>query len=212
VSARARPAPVAGVSPVGGAPRPATDLNAGQRARRDRIVQAAIRLLETGEYDAIQMRDVAAAADVALATVYRYFSSKEHLYAAALLEWSRSFAEGADLSRLEGSDEERLRRLLRRIVRAFEQWPQMFRAEVALVGSQDARARSCYAEWAERNLSVLQGALPTLSPADAAAVVDVTGVVLASRLREWALGRCSIDDVHRGVQRAVDLIFTFPGP
>ena len=34
------------------------------------------------------MRDVAQEAGVALATVYRYFTSKEHLYAAALLEWA----------------------------------------------------------------------------------------------------------------------------
>jgi hypothetical protein len=34
--------------------------------------------------------------------------------------------------------------------------------------------------------------------------------VLASRLREWAFGRCSIDDVHESVQRTVDMIFTFP--
>ena len=63
----------------------------GQQERRDRIVRAAITLLEHGEYDAIQMRDVAQEAAVALATVYRYFTSKEHLYAAALLEWAANF-------------------------------------------------------------------------------------------------------------------------
>jgi AcrR family transcriptional regulator len=155
-------------------------LTAAQRARRERIVQAAISLLESGEYEAIQMRDVAATAGVALATVYRYFSSKEHLYAAALLDWSKSFAERADVVLEGGSDEERLRELLRRIVRAFERWPQMLRAEV------------------------------TLSAEDAVAVVDITGTVVASRLREWALGRCSIDDVNESVQRTVDMIFTFP--
>jgi AcrR family transcriptional regulator len=188
----------------------ATALSAAQRARRERIVQAAISLLESGEYDAIQMRDVAATAGVALATVYRYFSSKEHLYAAALLDWSRSFAERADVMLEGGSDEERLRELLRRIVRAFERWPQMLRAEVTLTASQDPQARASYAEWATRNRGALEGALPTLSAEDAAAVVDISGTVLASRLREWAFGRCSIDDVHDSVQRTVDMIFTFP--
>ena len=37
------------------------------------------------------MRDVAREAGVALATVYRYFTSKEHLYAAALLDWASNF-------------------------------------------------------------------------------------------------------------------------
>jgi AcrR family transcriptional regulator len=185
-------------------------LTAAQLARRERIVQAAISLLESGEYEAIQMRDVAATAGVALATVYRYFGSKEHLYAAALLDWSKSFADRADVVLEGGSDEERLRALLRRIVRAFERWPQMLRAEVTLTASQDPQARACYAEWASRNRGALEAALPTLSAEDAAAVVDITGTVLASRLREWALGRCSIDDVHESVQRTVDMIFTFP--
>jgi len=56
----------------------------GQQERRDRIVRAAISLLQHGgEYDEIQMRDVALEAGVTLGTVYRYFTSKEHLYAAA---------------------------------------------------------------------------------------------------------------------------------
>src|SRR3954462_14618402 len=91
-----------------------------QRERRDRIVRGAIALLEAGEYDAIQMRDVAQEAGVALATLYRYFTSKEHLYAAALLEWAGDFASkgrprsgaGAD------TDEARVRALMRRAVRS----------------------------------------------------------------------------------------------
>ena len=33
------------------------------------------------------MRDVASRADVAMGTVYRYFTSKDHLLAAALVHW-----------------------------------------------------------------------------------------------------------------------------
>ena len=40
-----------------------------------------------GGYDAVQMRDVAARANVALGTIYRYFSSKDHLLAEAQVEW-----------------------------------------------------------------------------------------------------------------------------
>src|SRR5471030_2770727 len=95
----------------------------GQQERRDRIVRAAITLLERGEYDAIQMRDVAQEANVALATVYRYFTSKEHLYAAALLEWATNFpGPGRSTRTGHGSDEARLRALMRRAVRAFERY------------------------------------------------------------------------------------------
>src|SRR3954469_16432421 len=98
----------------------------GQQERRERIVRAAITLLEQGEYDAIQMRDVAREAGVALGTVYRYFTSKEHLYAAALLEWADNFPAREQSQRAGGrSDEAELRALMRRAVRAFERYPQM---------------------------------------------------------------------------------------
>ena len=48
---------------------------------------AALELGADGGYDAVQMRDVAASADVALGTIYRYFSSKDALLAAAMVEW-----------------------------------------------------------------------------------------------------------------------------
>jgi len=57
-----------------------------QAARRRRVLDATLRLAAGGGFDAVQMRDVAAAADVALGTVYRYFSSKERLLLEAMAE------------------------------------------------------------------------------------------------------------------------------
>src|SRR4029078_8064673 len=104
-------------------PDPAT-LPAGQQERRDRIVHAAFALLERGEYDAIQMRDVAREAGVALATLYRYFTSKEHLYAAALLAWASDFPRARPApGNGSATGEAQLRALMRRAVRAFEHYP-----------------------------------------------------------------------------------------
>src|SRR4051812_16288504 len=57
-----------------------------QAARRERVIVAACDLAAEGGYDAVQMRDVASQADVALGTLYRYFPSKDHLLIAALAE------------------------------------------------------------------------------------------------------------------------------
>ncbi|MEV6929525.1 TetR/AcrR family transcriptional regulator [Dactylosporangium sp. NPDC051485] len=54
-------------------------LSASQQSRRARILDAAVSLAIGGGYGAVGMREVATAADVALATVYRYFPSKDHL-------------------------------------------------------------------------------------------------------------------------------------
>ena len=55
-----------------------------QRARRQAVLAAAIELAREGGYDAVQMREVAERAGVALGTLYRYFPSKVHLLATAL--------------------------------------------------------------------------------------------------------------------------------
>ncbi len=57
-----------------------------QAARRRRVIDAALRLAADGGFDAVQMRDVATEADVALGTVYRYFASKERLLLEAMAE------------------------------------------------------------------------------------------------------------------------------
>jgi AcrR family transcriptional regulator len=189
-------------------PEPAS-LPRGQQERRDRIVRAAIALLEHGgEYDSIQMRDVAREASVALGTVYRYFTSKEHLYAAALLDWAGNFpGAGPSKRATDQSDEARLRALMRRAVRAFERYPQMMRAEIVLETSTDPNARALFDQFAALNRGVLTSALSSTDPEIAAGIVETANSVLAARLRSWALGRITISEVDRSVQRTIDLIF-----
>jgi TetR/AcrR family transcriptional regulator, cholesterol catabolism regulator len=60
---------------------PATD---DQRARRTAILRAAARLGRSRALDQIQAQEIAAEAGVALRTLYRYYPSKHHVYAAVL--------------------------------------------------------------------------------------------------------------------------------
>lgn len=57
-----------------------------QAKRRRRVMSAAMALAANGGFDAVQMRDVASEADVALGTLYRYFPSKENLLVSVLVE------------------------------------------------------------------------------------------------------------------------------
>ena len=83
-------------SRVGKADRPGGEaetalsrLGRNQQARRQRVITAAMDLAAAGGYDAVQMRDVATAADVALGTIYRYFSSKDHILAEVMVDVSQ---------------------------------------------------------------------------------------------------------------------------
>lgn len=58
--------------------------SANQRARYSRVIRAAGKLGAEKGLDGVQMHDVAKEAGVAIATLYRYFPSKTHLFTAVL--------------------------------------------------------------------------------------------------------------------------------
>lgn len=173
---------------------------------------AATQLLEDREYDRIQMRDVAAAADVALGTLYRYFRSKEQVFAAVLLEWSRGFEHS--VRRRDGavSDQERLRLALRRAARAFERHPHFFQLLAVLEAVRDPDVARPFGEYAEGFSQVLAGALSGVADEDAALIAATSGVVLDNLLRQWARGDLTMRAVCDRIDRLVDVLFGVPRP
>jgi AcrR family transcriptional regulator len=120
---------------------PANELPPYQAVRRQKIVDAARSLLEAQPYEQIQIRDVAATAGVALGTLYRYFSSKEHLYAAVLLAWGTGFEGRAGRGEAGDGPLRRLEVRTRGALKAFERRPQFFRVLVLLLSSSDPNAK-----------------------------------------------------------------------
>src|ERR1700733_7785113 len=107
-------------------------LTRAQQARRQRVVDAAMTLALDGGYEAVQMRDVAARADVAMGTVYRYFTSKDHLLAAALVHWVEQL--DSRLSQLPAQGDTaavRVVDVLDRALRAMARQPQLVSAVFA---------------------------------------------------------------------------------
>jgi TetR/AcrR family transcriptional regulator, cholesterol catabolism regulator len=64
---------------------PAVPETLAQRARYDRVIAVATGLLSAGGQDAVQMKDLAQRAEVSLATLYRYFPSKDYVMLAVAL-------------------------------------------------------------------------------------------------------------------------------
>ncbi|MET3960913.1 AcrR family transcriptional regulator [Marmoricola sp. OAE513] len=63
---------------------PAEPSSEGQKARYQRIIEVASELGSQHDFDSLQMQDVATGAEVAIATLYRYFPSKVHLLVAVM--------------------------------------------------------------------------------------------------------------------------------
>jgi AcrR family transcriptional regulator len=211
-AAAAGTGPTTDQRPVGRVdPRGAIGLPPHQRERRERIVRAALDLLETGEYEQIQMRDVALRADVALGTLYRYFASKEHLYAAVMMVWFRSFRRGIERERLPSEPRAAVREFSRRIVAAFERKPQFLRVEFVLEGSTDPYAVHQFAQSNSRYREAFREMLAGFDEAFVNQIERVMGCVLSTMLRQYALGRLSVEEVYAVVLGTVDLIFA-PAP
>ena len=88
----------------------AAAIPASQAARRERILDAAMELATDGGWDAVQMREVAERAEVALGTLYRYFPSKVHLLVSLLGRTFTELHESVQVDRGVGTPQERVYR------------------------------------------------------------------------------------------------------
>jgi AcrR family transcriptional regulator len=103
-----------------------SQLARSQKARRERILSAVLELAAEGGYDAVQVREVAARANVALRTIYNYYESRENLLYEAMMEWRRTVANES-VANVSGTTlEERLLSLLRHNFEVFADAPKLF--------------------------------------------------------------------------------------
>jgi len=179
-----------------------------QRVRRTRILDAALALSTNRPFEQIQMRDVAEASGVALGTMYQYFSSKDHLFAEALVHWGGLLQENVRARPLAGDDPAvRLTEVLHRSIRAFQQQPNLAKLVTALSVSSDPFAVEAIARLDRSTGAVFRDALVGLDEATAGSMVRMVDHVIAGTLRLWSAGRMSIVDVYVDIDEMVDLLF-----
>ena len=187
-------------------PRPprVESLDVRQRARRDRIVQATEQLISVKDYESLQMKDITAAAGVALGTTYRYFNSKDHLVAEALLAWAEQFEREDEP--LPGRSVDRVKIAFRRAARAFELHPCVYGHLLAVQASTDPLAMEVYSRFAERRLDAFGSFLARVPSPRREGIIAVMSAVLTAHLRAWTLGHESIEQVYGSLDSAADLL------
>ncbi len=194
---------------IAGPPAPET-LRSDQFARRQRIVRAGLRALASSDYDQVKISEVARDAGVALGTVYRYFASKEHLFAAVFAEWQGAMKKKLEKDPLQGdTDAERLRDVFHRTIRAFQLQPQFFRVVLALGVTTDPYAADLFQDTWPQFRGILQLAFAGTSEEDRAAIIGTVNAVLYESLRLWVMNRATIQDVYANVDSAIRLIYEF---
>ena len=183
-------------------------LTEDQLARRQRIIDAGLALLERNEYDRIQIKDVAEEADVALGTLYHYFSSKQHLFAEVLVKWAATLRASLARHPPQGlTPREKLTEALHRSVRAFQHQPQLARLIASLELSSDPFATEILERLDQTTTSVYMELLDGVEPGRARTIVRTVDAVLDSQLRSWSAGRLPITGVYDYLSESIDLIF-----
>jgi len=185
----------------------AASLRLDQRERRQRIIDAAGRLMFDIDYEKIQVKDVADEAEVALGTLYRYFNSKDHLFACALQSWSERFSSGRRAVP-GGPTEDRVKAIYRRAARAFERQPKVYDVLMQIQSSKDPNAARVWRDFARQQSEAFGQALESsrLSEEKQRDVTAVMSAVLDESLRSWQLGLKPVSAVYESIDRAAALI------
>jgi AcrR family transcriptional regulator len=182
--------------------------SAAQRERRKRILDATLTLASKGGYDAVQMREVAERADVALGTLYRYFPSKIHLLVSGL---AREFEQSKD--KLErrpipgGTSYARIMFVLSGVTKTMQREPLLTEAMTRAFMFADPSAASEVNVVAALMEEMLTSAMHDGEPTeDERAIARVIGDVWLSNLVAWVTRRASAKDVANHLELAARLL------
>jgi AcrR family transcriptional regulator len=189
-------------------PQAVDTMTASQLARRQRVLDAVVALVNEGADEDMQMKEIAERSGVALGTIYRYFSSKDHLIAAALVEWARDLeARVARRTPPDGSPAEQLVAISSLALRAYQRQPTFARLLIFVANSSDPWASECYRDMGPVVFSTFEAS--ALDAEEREQVLTLFGALWYHELVEWVHGRREIGDVQRSLEQAAH--YLLPG-
>jgi AcrR family transcriptional regulator len=181
-----------------------------QQQRRQRILDAAVALAADGGYDAVQMREVAMRADVALGTLYRYFVSKEHLLVSALAQQVADLRGRMVERPPRGEDDAaRVMDVIRRVTRGLQRDPNVISAMLKSLISSGAGVGEAVGPIGGQMTEIVVDAMRHDDPETVErdrAVAEVIQQVWLASLLWWVAGRAPARQVEDKVERAVVLL------
>jgi AcrR family transcriptional regulator len=158
------------------------------------------------------MRDVAERSGIALGTVYRYFSSKEHLLAVALCDWQERLTRRVLMPRAgdeaEASEDltERVLSYVRKEIRGFARNPRIAELMVQVHVSSDPYARDALARMSAIDNQVFEKLLEGVPPERAETIKYALGAVLISSLTGWVTGTTTLADMTHQIESVTRLV------
>ncbi|NBM19451.1 TetR family transcriptional regulator [Streptomyces sp. GC420] len=194
-------------------PSSSPPLTERQEARRRRILHASAQLASRGGFDAVQMREVAEAAGVALGTLYRYFPSKVHLLVATMQDQLQRMHETLRKKPPAGdTPAQRVAETLMNTFRALQREPHLADAMVRALTFADRSVSPEVDTVSRLTTAIILDAMgledrPTQEQLSAVRVIEHTW---HSALITWLSGRASIAQVKIDIETVCRLIDLTP--
>lgn len=183
-------------------------LSAEQAGRRDQVIQSAMELAEAGGYDAVIMKTVAERSGVALATLYRWFASKDHLLTEVLLAWGSDVsADLADAPLVDPDPVARVSGALRQIMVIAAARPQLASAIVAAVLTVEPAVFENQNDFHAMVVSWIDIALGNADLPNREEVVEVLELVCFSVIIGLVSGRDTAESAGDRLESATRLLF-----
>ncbi|MFF0293848.1 TetR family transcriptional regulator [Kitasatospora sp. NPDC004614] len=180
-----------------------------QAERRRGILRAATALAARGGFEAVQMREVAESAQVALGTLYRYFPSKVHLLVAVMREQLERLHDQVRRRPPTGADPAaRVAEALTHAFHALQREPRLAEAMVRALSFADRSVGNEVDEVAQvTSAIVLEAAcLPGPPTAGQQAALRVVAHTWHATLLAWLSGRASLAEVRADLHTAARLL------
>ncbi|BBY33604.1 TetR family transcriptional regulator [Mycolicibacter minnesotensis] len=174
---------------------------AAQRQRCDRILATAARLGARDGLAAVRMQDVADQSAVSIATVYRYYPTKHHLFSALLLHYT---GNAGPTHRPTGSPAEDVTDLMVGICRSMLARPRLAHAMITSVNARRSES-SAAGDFGLRDgiLSVAGISQPAPQDSQLALLVEQCAYGILS----WAvMGATTPEQAERDMRRACQLL------
>jgi TetR/AcrR family transcriptional regulator, cholesterol catabolism regulator len=176
--------------------------------RRQRIMRAALTLALAGGLETMQIRDVAAAAQVSTRTVYNHFPSQEYLLLAALTEASRqTWMQAGRRASRRTTPARKVKVVLEEATSALVAQPELARGLVRAMTCGQPAIAPLLADFdtGMRNViaDALSGGAPTPADLDHARLIQQAWF---TAMFSWATGLHEVEGIRDSVDVALELI------
>jgi AcrR family transcriptional regulator len=182
---------------------------ASQAARRERILDAAMELAAEGGWDAVQMREVAERAEVALGTLYRYFPSKVHLLVSALGRTFQTLHDSVRVDESAGTPQERVYRVVAVMTRYLARHRRLSGAMVRALMTADSEAARDVEAVGDLMVGFIASAThePDVAPTEHDTLVaHIIGKVWLTDVVTLLSGRMTVSQVLEDLERTIALV------